>query len=225
MVKRLGKRSSQKEVSKDTASQKSVAEVGSVISPETTPSVTEPVSPASNKRPRSVRNLIPKTKKQIMLVGLILVLFVVTVGVAVVLWNKNRPDTASKIAKEQALTNKYVRENNTTEALKHAKQALASAPDDLDAILVVASLSEKTNPKEAKQYYAQALEVFKKIDNPDIDGKKAGTYWGAAGMADKAGLTDQAKKYYQKVIDTANLSDGSEWVLAKQSKEALQRLK
>lgn len=214
-MKRLGKRSSQKEVSKDTASQKSVAEVGSVISPETASSVTEPVSPASNKR----------HKKQMMLAGLILVLLVVAVAAAAVVWNKSRPDTATKIEEEQALTNKYVRENNTTEALKHAKQALASAPDDLDAILVVASLSEKTNPKEAKQYYAQALEVFKKIDNPDIDGKKAGTYWGAAGMADKAGLTDQAKKYYQKVIDTANLSDGSGWVLAEQSKEALQRLK
>lgn len=120
--------------------------------------------------------------------------------------------------------NDSVLEGNTSQALAHAKKALSLEPENVDTILVVANLTQGENPSEAKQLYSRALEAFKKHDNPDVDGKNTVTYWAAAGLAEQAGLNDQAKRYYQKVIDTADLKDSYDDYLAKQSHEALKRL-
>lgn len=125
---------------------------------------------------------------------------------------------------EITAVNNYLLVNDTSQALAHAKKALAYEPDNLDTILTVAQLTEKDNPEEAKQLYRRALEVFKKQDNPDVGGKKAVTYWAAAGLAEQAGYTDQAKKYYQKTIDVADSMNGYDQDLVRQSQQALERL-
>lgn len=165
--------------------------------------------------------------KRLIVAGLVVLLL--AVGTVLGLWFKNYWTSTSKKAttktdSELALVSKYVMENNISQALAHAKKALIKTPDDLNAIQAVASLTEKSNPDEAKRYYVQALEVFKKQNNPDADGKTAITYWAAAGLAEKAGYKDQAKQYYQKVINAAKPSDSYEQSLVKRSQAALKAL-
>lgn len=138
--------------------------------------------------------------------------------------NTTATNTMSPHDQEMALVNQYVREKNTALALKHAQKALAHEPDNQETLLAVASLTSQGNPAEAKKLYAQAFEMFKKHDNPEESGKTSITYWAAAGLAEQAGLVAEAKRYYQKVIDAANLSDGYQQSLVKQSQEALKRL-
>ncbi len=133
-------------------------------------------------------------------------------------------NTATKINNELTMTNKYLREDDMSQALVYARKALALDPDNTDAIFAVASLVSTDNPEEAKQLYAHAFEIFKKQDNPDVSGKTAVTYWAAAGLAERAGYTDQAKQYYQKVIDTADPSNSYHQNLVKKSEAALKRL-
>lgn len=147
------------------------------------------------------------------------------VGVVFLIKRHQTQVSVAKANDESTLVNKAIQANDTKQALAHAKQAMAYDPNNVDTILVVASLTEKDNPKEAKKLYGRALEAFKKQDNPDVSGKNSTTYWVAAGLAEKAGLTDQAKKYYQKVIDIADLRDVSEQDLVAQSERAIKRLK
>lgn len=161
-----------------------------------------------------------KQRKPLKLVLLVVAGVVAVGGVAgFFLYNSSNQDSDLDKA------NKYVRENNTPEALKHAKKALELDPNNVDAILTVANLTLKDNPEESKQYFARAFEIYKKENNPDLDGKTAINYWGAAGLAEQAGYIDQAKKYYQKVIDAADPNDVYHQNLVGESIAALKRLK
>lgn len=122
------------------------------------------------------------------------------------------------------LANESILQNDTSGALVYAREALEASPDDMDALLLVASLSEKTDPVEAKRLYGRALDEFKKQDNPDVDGKGILTYWAAAGLAEDAGYKDQAIKYYQKVLDMADPGSSSQNDLMLQSRQAIKRL-
>jgi tetratricopeptide (TPR) repeat protein len=133
--------------------------------------------------------------------------------------------TDAKINNELNTASSYVRDNDTAKALEAAKRALALDPDNVDSLMVVANLTQKDNPEEAKQYFARALEIYKKENDPDSNGKTAINYWGAAVLAEPAGLIDDAKEYYQKVIDAADPEDSYHQSLVKQSKTALKRLK
>ena len=130
----------------------------------------------------------------------------------------------SQFQQEQTAANESVLNNDKQQALEHAQKAMALAPNDFEAVMAVAALTAEKDPEAAKQYYARALEIAKQQDDPDADGKSAITYWGAAGLAEQAGFKDQAKKYYQKVIDAANPTDNYQQSLASQAKEALARL-
>lgn len=129
-----------------------------------------------------------------------------------------------KASNETTKLNEALQKNDRAQALADAKKALSYTPNDVNAILAVAYLTKAENPGEAKQYFAQAFNEFKKQNNPDVSGKSAETYWAAAGLAEQAGETDQAKQYYQKVIEAANPSDSYEQSLATQSQAALKRL-
>ena len=132
--------------------------------------------------------------------------------------------TTKQFQQEQTATNESLINNDKQQAIEHARKALDLAPNDFEAVVTLASLTSESNPTESKQLYARALEIAKQQDNPDVDGKSAITYWGAAGLAEQAGLTDQAKKYYQKVIDAADTANEYQQSLVAQSKEALKRL-
>jgi tetratricopeptide (TPR) repeat protein len=171
---------------------------------------------------KKIKNKIPKRGQRFMLPGTILVICILITGLALIYFNKT--NTATKTATEAAMANENFKNHNNSQALEHAKKALALAPDDPDAILLAANLSLPDHPAEAKALFAHALDIFKQQDNPDVDGKKAVTYWAAAGLAEKAGQTEQAKKYYQKVIDSANPKDPYEQSLLKQAQAARMRL-
>lgn len=166
------------------------------------------------------------THKRTRFLIIITVVTLAIFGVSYKLVSKRQEHIAqvSQFQQEQTATNESLLKNDKSQALEHARKALAITPNDFEAIITVAELTAENNPDEAKQLYAQALEISKQQDNPDLDGKSAITYWGAAGLAEKAGLTDQAKKYYQKVIATAKETNSYEQSLAAQSQEALKRL-
>lgn len=153
---------------------------------------------------------------------ILLIIFALLVSSSVVAFLLFKPGQKEN---DLTLANKYVRENNTPKALAHAKKALELEPNNVDAILAVANLTLKDNPEESKQYFARALEIYKEENNPDADGGTAINYWAAAGLADQAGQYDLAKKYYQKVIDTADAKDAYHQDLVRQSKLALERLR
>lgn len=152
----------------------------------------------------------------------ILLIPLVIAGAGAVYWFRD-DIFKNKVDREISTTNQLVQENDMSQALVHARKALAAAPDDPGAIMAVASLAAKENPDEAKQLYARLLEIQRREDNPDEDGKPATTYWAAAGLAESAGLNDEAKKYYQKTIDAADPSNEYEMSLAQQSKSILER--
>jgi tetratricopeptide (TPR) repeat protein len=168
----------------------------------------------------------PKSKISLLIGGASL--FVVVLTIAAFLSRNYQlataKKTADKVNQETAATSKALLDHDQAQALAHAKAALALAPDDPDTILTVAHLVEKDDPSYSNQLYNHALEVFKKMNDPDVDGKKALTYWTAAGLAEKAGHKDQAKRYYQKVINAANQKESYDSYLAAQSLEALKRL-
>lgn len=175
----------------------------------------------------SFKRLVPSKRmiRSLVICAGVLLVGAALVGIAFLIKRHQTQVSVAKANGELSLVNKAVQENDTKQALAHAKQALASDPNNVDNYVLVATLTEKDNPKEAQKVYARGLEVFKKQDNPDVDGKHAVTYWAAAGLAEKAGLTDQAKKYYQKVIDSADLADSYEQDIVAQSERALKRLK
>lgn len=181
-----------------------------------------------SKRLSRLRGFI-QSRKWWLLIGLIAI---AVVSAGVVYFFNNRQDQASvdeetiaKINDELANTNKYLQEENTAKALEHARKALAYSPNDVDLILTTADIAKKDNAEDTKELYKRALDEFKKQDNPDEGGKKPATYWAAGALAEDAGLTEEAKKYYQKVIDVAKPFDSDEQNLLKKAQAALERLK
>ncbi len=172
-----------------------------------------------------------RTRNPLKLSGPLLVIFLLVVtGLLIAAWvsgyflYKARKSSIQNKNNDLALVDKSLQNNDSARALVYARQALAKSPSDINAIMTVADLTQKSNPEESKRLYAKALAEFKKTDNPDVDLKTAITYWAAAGMAERAGLTDQAKGYYQKVINSADLGDSYDKSLAQQSEAALKRL-
>lgn len=131
----------------------------------------------------------------------------------------------SELYSELDEANKFVIENNIPQALIYAKKALDKDPNNVDSILTVANLTLKENPDDAKQYFLRVLEIYKKENNIDAGGKTAISYWATATLAEDAGETEQAKKYYKSVIDAADPADMYHQSLVRQSKAALERLK
>lgn len=135
--------------------------------------------------------------------------------------------SGAKPSSEIDFMNEALQNNDKALALEHAKQALAKDPHNIDTILAVANIDKVVNPTEAKQYFKQALAELKLQDNPDVSNKPAATYWAAAQLADQAGEKNQAKKYYQEVIDAINTAksvDTYSQSLTAQSQAALKRL-
>lgn len=223
-MKLFGKRSNQKEVNNTSASQKSVTDTGNIVKPEANPTVSTENPQGSSEKPSVAKTAKPKTKKRLIIL-LIIVLLLTGAGAAYVFFTKSYQSKATKINQELALVAEYQQKNDIPRALEHAKKLVSYEPDNFEYITLVASLIELQNPNEAKPYYAKLLDDIKKVDNPDEDGKLISTYWAAAGLAEKAGQTESAKRYYQKVIDVADTQDGYEQSLVTQSQEALKRLK
>lgn len=164
------------------------------------------------------------TKRRLVLI-LALLLFAIAAGTSYSLLKDWFSSTETKVQRELMKVNEYAGNKDTAQAVEHARKALEIDAENIDSILVLANLTKEENPDEAKQLYARALELQKKQDNPDEDGKNAITYWAAAGLAEEAGLIDQAKHYYQKVIDNAaDSADSYEQSLVMQAREALARL-
>lgn len=185
---------------------------------QTTTSAPQTIAGANSNKLNSVTH--PKLSKPIkILLFIVIVGIMLAGGIAGYSTYKYRRHIS-----EIESVNKSMQNNDTTQALVHARKALAQNPNDFQTIQLVASLSEKSNPREAHKLYAQALDIYKKHDNPDIDGKPANTYWGAADFAEKAGLNDQAKKYYQKVLKAVDPHDYNQQILYMQAEAALKRL-
>lgn len=155
---------------------------------------------------------------------LLAVLVLAVVGGGYAVYERYFVPTSVKITQETALLNKAATQRDTAQALEHAKKILSYEPNNINAITTVAYLEQSSNPRQAKQYFAQALAEYKKQNNPDVSGKTAETYWAAAGLAMQAGQTAQAKHYYQQVITAAKPSDKYEQSLAAQSQAALKSL-
>lgn len=147
-------------------------------------------------------------------------LLIVVIVAGVLIYTTNNHSATQ----ETELSNAAFIKGNKALALKHAKKALAKDPNNIDNILLVANLTKAEDPGAAKSYYAQAFEKFKQQNNPDAPGKSAVIYWAAAGLAQQAGETSQAIKYYKMVIQAADPSDSYQQSLAKQARVQLSRL-
>jgi Tfp pilus assembly protein PilF len=163
--------------------------------------------------------------KFVLVLGLSLLIISAIVAGVLIYNHESKSNKAARANKQAELSNEAFSKGSKAQALEHAKKALAEEPNNIDNILLVANLTKAENPSAAKQYYVQALDKFKQQDNPDVPGKSAVTYWAAAGLARQAGETDQAKKYYQEVIQTASLSDNYQQSLVEQSRAELARLR
>ena len=118
-----------------------------------------------------------------------------------------------------------VANKDTSAAYKLAKQAVDKNPNDMDSLLAAATLAEKEDPEESKRLYTRILEIQSKEDDPEADGKTAITYWSAAGLAEKAGKVELARKYYQKALSVVDMKDSYHQFIANDSQTALERLK
>jgi tetratricopeptide (TPR) repeat protein len=172
-----------------------------------------------------ISRLAAHTNIYVLVIAIVLIVGGVILGASQHSHNQSK---GAKLTSETDFMNDALQKKDYTLALDHAKKALAKDPHTVDTILAVANIDKKLNPNEAKQYYKQALNEFKKQDNPDINGKPATTYWAAAGLAEQAGETNQAKQYYQEVIKAAQPTDaynqGYDQSIAAQSAAALKRL-
>lgn len=125
----------------------------------------------------------------------------------------------------RAISNRNNSNLSSNQSLVQAKKELLRNPNDVKLTLKVAYLTKAKNPGQAKQYFIQALAELKKINNPDVSGKSAVTYWAAAVLAEQAGEVSHAKHYYEEVIKAAGKSsDSYDNNLAEQSRVALKRL-
>lgn len=163
------------------------------------------------------------TKKRLVLL-LIIVIVAVGAGWFFVLRDSKSEYVITETDLEIEKVNLALVAGDNKSALEYAKKALELSPDDLYTLELTASLTKESDPQEAKRLYARALEVFKKNDNPDEEGKKAITYMAAAGLAENAGLTDQAKLYYQKVIASSDPYDELNRVIITDAEERLKNL-
>lgn len=174
-----------------------------------------------------IKQTLPTSRKKrlILLAALVAGLFLIG-AVGAWFYNNQLSDTdVVTVDGEVSMVQESLEENDKSKALEHARRALARDPNNIDNILMVANLAKEDNPDESKQLFARALDAYKKQNKPDENGKTAITYWAAAGLAENAGQIDQARHYYQKVVDVADPSDSYHQSIAKQSREALERLR
>lgn len=157
-------------------------------------------------------------RKFIALLGAVFLVVIV----AVALIYKNNHNLYSR---ETNLSNQAFMQGNKVQALDYAKKALAKEPNNVDAIELVANLTQAQDPAAAKQYYLQALNAFKQQNNPDVQGRAAEIYWAAAELAREAGQNSQAVKYYQQFIQAASPSDSYQQSLVKQAQAEVASLK
>jgi Tfp pilus assembly protein PilF len=174
----------------------------------------------------ATKGKIKNHPKFVLVLGLSLLIICAIVAGALIYNHVSKTSKAAQTSKvapinqETVLSNQAFIKGNKAQALEHAKEALTKDPNNVDNVLLVANLTKAENPSAAKQYYVQAFDTFKQQNNPDAPGKSAVTYWAAAGLAQQAGETSQAKKYYQEVIQTAS-PDSYQQSLAKQSQAEL----
>lgn len=162
----------------------------------------------------------PSKKTVFAIIAGVLILGVLVAGVAGFYQYKAKRQLAQLDKVSEAVANK-----DTSTAYKLAQQALDMNPNDMDSLLAAATLAEKEDPEESKRLYARILEIQSKEDNPDEDGKTAITYWSAAGLAEKAGKVELARKYYQKALTAVDMKDSYHQFIANDSQTALERLK
>ena len=160
-----------------------------------------------------------KIKNYPKIIVAVLLCVALVIGIIVILLNQAPTKTATQ---ENSLANDAFIKGDKALALKHAKKALEKDPNNMNTMLLVAKLSKEKNPDEAKQYYAQALDVIIKYDKPDEPGKPASIYWAAADLAQRAGQIELAKKYYAKVAPAADPQNDYEQSIAAESKVRLE---
>lgn len=138
---------------------------------------------------------------------------------------QNQREANKVVDAEIELANDAVLQDDPKKALQHAKRAYEASPDNLDAILLLAELTKKENPTEAKKLYGQALDAYKDQNNFDDGDVNAIENWAAAGLAEDAGNKAEALKYYKQVLIKASAKDGYESSLIRQSIESIERLR
>lgn len=165
---------------------------------------------------------LKNNRKRVVVVGVSLLAIIVISAGVLIHKNNHKSYSAAQLAE---LANQASFTGNQTQALKYAKQALAKAPNNLDDIELVASLTKARDPAAAKSYYEQEYEIFKRQNNPDAASQPVGIYWAAAELAHEAGQTGQAIKYYQQVIQVADPSDSYQQSLIEKAQVQLAGLK
>lgn len=184
------------------------------------------LQPEKPKRLQVIANRL-KPRKWWLVVGLVILLVAGSAGFYY--WRSYSSQKAIEKAEakiNEALTgiSTSFQDGDIAKTKEYAKEMLEDNPYNMDVILAVADLYEKIDLDEAKKYYARALEVYKNQERPDDDGKQSGIYYYAGFLAEKAGMIDQARQYYQRAVDVAGETEGENSNFAKQAKMALERL-
>lgn len=130
----------------------------------------------------------------------------------------------SESAQAIVQANEQLLDGDAHKAIASARQAVAKDPQNLFAIEGLANLLKATNPKEAQKLFNQAYLLYKKQNGIDEGSGTVLTYAATAAYAKRANLDEQAKKYYQKVIELANQSDPYDKSLAERAKQELEKL-
>lgn len=125
---------------------------------------------------------------------------------------------------EIVLAYNYVQEGDLASAAESARKAAEYAPDEMDILIGAASVLRDEDPDAAKEIFALALELIKEQDSPDEEGKNISTYWAAGNLAEQAGETDQAIKYYRAALDAADPLNVDEQFIVDRSEAGLERL-
>ena len=180
---------------------------------------------------------MPKSKKQTKLVVLVIVAVVIAVaGVAgFMIFSSDdiantdqvevKADPTQLASQAIAEANAYILEGDISSAVEQARKALEYTPDDLHVITAAADVIVQEDPDEAKPLYVKILEQFREESNPDENGQPLTVYWAGAKLAEQAGETELAIKYYTTVLDVADVSNEEEKGVMDRSRLRLEELR
>ena len=119
----------------------------------------------------------------------------------------------------------HLNNGDTALAADSAKQAVEADPSSINVLYPAAEIIEQHSVAESREYYEKALRLYESLESAKQDGRPAAIYEGAGGIAEKAGLTEEAIAYYEAAIaadDPESTNDDPAIVLARQGLERLQ---
>lgn len=176
----------------------------------------------SNNEVSFVKLRASRLKRVIILLGIVLVTIAIIAG-GVKFYKYQNRSLSERVSEQLTKVNQSLAKGDKQKALEHAKKALELYPDNNDLVYLVASITSDIDPNQAEKEYDRLYEDLKTQHNLDNEEVSTIIYWAAANAAEDAGEIEDARKYYQKVIQKASPEE-YEQDIARQSRERLEKL-